>query len=143
MYLIIEVIKYIVKIYVLVKNKRLNKCSRKSMEIVMYIIFKKFICILIPISIILTSCSHIPEIIKPTNGDKSDWLAYYEDQFKAFGDEVEAPSEDVSEAQMQGYIEAEDSYQSAQTVGLIIGVAALAIGLGVLIVTLVQVDQLD
>jgi len=53
--LIIEVIKYIVKIYVLVKNKRLNKCSRKSMEIVMYIIFKKFICILIPISIIFTS----------------------------------------------------------------------------------------
>ncbi len=143
MYLIIEVIKYIVKIYVLVKNKRLNKCSRKSMEIVMYIIFKKFICILIPISIILTSCSHIPEITEPTNGDESDWLAYYEDQFKAFGGDVEAPSEDVSEAQIQAYLEAEDSYQSAQTVKLIVGVAALAIGLGLFIVTLVQVDQLD
>lgn len=141
--LIIEVIKYIVKIYVLVKNKRLNKCSRKSMEIVMYIILKKFICILIPISIIFTSCSHTPEITKPTNGDESDWLAYYEDQFKAFGGDVEAPSDDVSEAQKQAYIEAEDSYQSAQTVKLIVGVAALAIGLGLFIVTLGQVDQLD
>ncbi len=80
---------------------------------------------------------------KPNNGDESDWLAYYEDQFKAYGGDVEAPSEDVSEEQMQGYIEAEDSYQSAQTVKLIIGGAALAIVLGLFIATLVQIDQLD
>jgi hypothetical protein len=115
----------------------------KLMGNVMYIIFKKFICFLIPISIILTSCAHIPEITKPANGDKADWLAYYEDQFEAFGDEVEAPRGEVPQAQLQAYIEAKDSYDASVTRGWIIGGVVLAIGLGAFIATLGQLNDLE
>ena len=84
------------------------------------------------------SCSHIPEVAKPSNGDKAEWLAFYEDQFKAFGDEVEAPADQFSEAQMQAYLEAKDSYESAQTTSSILGYVALGLGAAVLIWTLTQ-----
>ncbi len=109
----------------------------------MLIILKKFMCFLIPISIIFTSCSHTAEISKPTTSDYEEWLAYYEDQFKAYGDEVEAPSGEIPQAQMEAYEEAKDSYDSSVTTGWIIGGVVLAIGLGVFIATLGQVDDLD
>jgi hypothetical protein len=104
----------------------------------MFTSLKKFICVLIPISIILASCSHIPEITKPTNGDKSEWFAYYEDQFKAYGDDVEPPSSKAPEEQLQAYIEAKDSFEAAAATSLIISIVVLAIGVGSLIFTLGQ-----
>ena len=104
----------------------------------MYNRFRKIFCIIIPISLLLASCSHTPEVTKPSNGSKADWLAYYEDQFEAFGDEVEVPPKDVPEAQMQAYLEAKDSFESAETTGTIVSYAVLAIGLSALIVTLTQ-----
>ncbi len=100
---------------------------------------KKFICVFISCSILFSACAaHVAQIEKPTNTEKADWLAYYEDQFKAYGEKVEAPEGDVPEVQMRAYIEAKDSFQSAQQVSTILGWVALGIGLSSLIVTLGQ-----
>ena len=103
----------------------------------MFIRLNKIICILIPISILLTACGpHIAEVVMPANGDYAEWLTYYEDQFEAYGDEVEVPTGEVLVVQMQAYEEAKDSYDSSVTLGWILGGVALAIGVGVFVATL-------
>lgn len=105
----------------------------------MYNVTKKCMLIILPFSLLLMSCSHIPEITRPNDSaSKSDWYAYYEDQFKAYGDEVKAPSEDAPPVQLQAYLEAKDSYEASVTRGWIIGGAVFALGLGVFIATIGQ-----
>ena len=109
----------------------------------MFILFKKFIYILIPLSILFTACGpHIAEVVMPTNGDYADWLAYYEDQFEAYGDEVEVPSADVPDAQMRAYLDAEDSYETAAAIGTYVGYSLLISSATFLILTLVQAAEL-
>ncbi len=105
----------------------------------MFILFKKFIYILIPVSILFTACGpHIAEVVMPTNSNYADWLSYYEDQFEAYGDEVEVPSADVPETQMQAYTDAEDSYETAAAIGTYVSWSVFIFGLTTLIVTLTQ-----
>ncbi len=100
---------------------------------------RKHFCLLLSVTLLLVSCAgHIAQIEKPVEADKDGWFAYYDDQFKAYGENVEAPAGDASEAQVQGYVEAKEAFDSAQTTALILGILAFAIGLGSLLGTLTQ-----
>jgi len=100
----------------------------------------KIISLIILVSFILMSCAaHSPTVLKPADtANKADWLAYYKDQFKVHGKEVQVPDENATDVQRVAYNEAYDSWHKGQMVSLGIGGFALLIGLGSLLGTLSQ-----
>jgi hypothetical protein len=101
--------------------------------------FYKTIGIVIIMAMLLSACAtHTPYISKPSSeASKQQWLAYYGDQFKAYGDSVLPPPDDAPEVARQAYTEAKAKWkkekQSEETVlaiFLIVAAAAAGVGLG-------------
>lgn len=109
----------------------------------MNIIVKQILSLILIVSILLMGCSYTPKITKPADtDDKTAWLKYYKDQFKAYGSKVTAPSDDAAEVEKTAYQEARASWVRGQIVGYIIGGVVLAIGISSLVITLSQASQL-
>ncbi|MEJ2544972.1 MAG: hypothetical protein P8Y99_12970, partial [Calditrichaceae bacterium] len=76
------------------------------------------------------------------SGSKAEWLKYYKDQFKAYGGEVEAPSDEASDAQKTAYQQARASWRRGVIVSYIVSGVVLAISIGVLVTTISTASQL-
>ena len=105
----------------------------------MYTVFKKLMNLLLISTILLMGCAYTPKIIKPADiNDKSAWLEYYQDQFKAHGNEVTPPANKAPDVQKKAYQEAKSSWESLETRSTIIGIILLVISLGGLLNTIQQ-----
>lgn len=72
--------------------------------------------------LLLNGCTtYNPRISKPSTEDsKQEWLAYYKDQFKAYGDSTMPPPDDAPEAARQAYSEARAKWQTEQAINSVV-----------------------
>ena len=88
--------------------------------------------------------TYTPRVAIPgSDTDVEGWKIYYQDQFKALGKEVQVPPADASEAQRIGYVEATELWEKSGRLSTFFLFLALGVGVGSLISTLNQVNQLN
>ena len=91
-------------------------------------------------TLLLVGCAHQATVPIPNDTtDQMGWKTYYEDQFKAHGGKVVAPESSAPAEQRVAYQEARSSWKQKQVIGIVGGLLALAIGLGLFLSTLSQV----
>ncbi len=96
--------------------------------------FCKTIGVVLIASLLFSSCaSHIASVSEPSPEASSEqWLLYWQDQFKAYGDSTLAPRDDAPEVGRQAYSEAKAKWKKEQTTktitsGIILGLASVAV----------------
>lgn len=92
----------------------------------------------------LAGCSRYTAKVPPPQAGAGpiEWKEYYEDQFKAYGDKVQPPSEDASLEQRVAYDDAHRSFKKKKAIGMTVSVVLLGCSALLLIGTLQQASEL-
>jgi hypothetical protein len=108
----------------------------------MYLLFKKILSLFLIFSILMMGCAYTPKVLKPADtDDKTAWVKYYKDQFRAYGNKVTPPPDDAPDPQKSAYLAAKHSWVRSRVVGTILNVVLLTLCVSLLVSTYSQAQQ--